>query len=164
MMGFEGDHPSHFLGITLYSGHYENPLEEVPQKAKKWKMGQPISYLIDFLESDEIVYRIFVQTSNGPYPYGYIPKTLMNEKSIDIAILSLAVKGKKIRMVSQLIDYLNPELIFLGHWENFMRAKDKPLKAVSKSNISKHWKYLKERYPDEPKLILPKPGSKFQIN
>ncbi|MEX0810813.1 MAG: hypothetical protein WD048_01270 [Chitinophagales bacterium] len=164
LMAFEAEHPSHFMGITLYSGHYHEALEEAPVKAKRWKMGQPLSYLVDFLDEGKIQYRIFIQTSNGEKPAGYFPKEMLINHPVDIAFLSIALKGKKIRELEEMVNYIEPQLVFLGHWENFMQEKTAPVRAVAKSNISKHWIYIKEKFPEHPEFVLPMPGSAYVVN
>ncbi len=158
------DHPPHALGLTLYGGNYEHDLPAVPQKAKKWKMGEPFAYLIDFLEPDgSIAYRIWFQSSGAEYPKGFFPESILAEKPVDVGFYSTANKAPLHAYPGKIVAFTKPRIIFMAHWENFLRDKYKPVKTVQKGNQKKIYEYLHHRFGREAKVVMPHPKGEFRV-
>ena len=157
-------HPPHLLGITLYGGSYEQDLAAVPLKARKWKMGEPFAYLVDFLESDgAIAYRLWFQSSGAEYPLGFFPDSLLKEKTVDVAFFSAATGSEPERYPDRMITFLQPRMIVLAHWENFWRNKYKPVKTVQNGNPEKLYYHLQEKFGKQTAIVIPHPGGKFHV-
>ncbi len=157
-------HPPHFMGITLYAGSYKEDLNEIPLKTKKWKCGQPLSYVVDFLENEKPVFRLFYQSSAAHDDLGLFPESLLKEKSVDVAVLSIAVKGKKIDYQLNALEYVKPKITFLAHWDKFIGElnHEKP-KGVPKAKVDDIYKIVSEKFKNEMHTILPLPGSVFTV-
>lgn len=159
------DHPPHFLGITLYGGSYPQPLQAVPVKARKWKMGEPFAYLADMLNDDKtIACRLWLQSSGAEYPLGFFPDSLLQERKPDAAFFSSATNTKPASYPDRIISFLQPKVIFLSHWENFWRNKHKPVKTVQKGNPEKLLYHLQKEFGSTATIILPHPGGKFILH
>lgn len=157
-------HPPHFFGITLYGGAYPHPLAQVPSKGRKWKMGEPLAYLVDLLNTDgTIAYRLWLQSSGAEYPFGFFPDSLLRERKVDAAFFSVATDAKPEHYPDRMISFLQPKVIVLSHWENFWRNKYKPVKTVQKGNPEKLYHHLKEKFGSEATILLPHPGGRFQL-
>lgn len=165
IMAFEGGHPPHALGLTLYSGKYETQLKKVPTRFGKWKMGKPLTYLIDFLEkgNQEIGCRVFFGSSGSEPPQGFYPEEIDRQHSPDISILSIATKKEPAIYPGKIIEYTKPEVLFLAHWENFFQPRDKPLKTVQTADVEGVHRFLQSTYGDSIQIILPEPDSDFRI-
>lgn len=163
MMPFVSSHPPHILGITLYPGPYTQNLEQIPVKGKNWKQGLPLSFIIDFMEEGKPVYRIFSQSSSAHGRKGLFPKTMLQEKAIDVVLVSQAVKGRETDYSALVMSHCEAPIVFCTHWENFFRARHKPLKTVPKAKVVSNMQYLQRIKAPNTVLVLPKPGSKFVI-
>jgi len=165
VMPVVSNHPPHFFGITLYGGSYAQPIEEVPVKGRKWKMGEPFAYLVDLLNADgTIAYRLWMQSSGAEYPFGFFPDSLLREKKVDAGFFSVATDAKAEHYPDKIISFLQPKVIFMSHWENFWRNKYKRVKTVQKGNPEKLYSHLNEKFGNTARVILPHPGGRFKIN
>lgn len=164
VMPVVSDHPPHFMNITLYGGSYSEDLKSVPDKSRKWKMGEPFAYLIDFMDSDgSIAYRVWMQSSGAEYPKGFVPASMLKNRSVDAAMVSVATDVNPASYPDKIIELLQPKTVFMIHWENFWRDKYKPLKTVQKGNPERLYQHLKKKFANTSRIILPKPGGKFVL-
>ncbi len=164
LMAALSTHPPHFLNVILHEGPYTEDLDEIPTKTRHWKCGQTLSYLIDFLDDDKttIGYRIFFQSSGSEPKNGFFPEAIIGERTADAAVFGIANDHKQRKYPYEAIDLMEPDVVFLAHWENFMRAKEKPYKAVQTGNPEKFYHAIKSAYPDK-EIILPAPGSYYSV-
>lgn len=125
-------HGPHLLGLKLYHGHYSQDAELPPCKATDFQEGQTLAYLYDFMEPDGkgIAYRVFFMSSSTGFPDGYFPQSILDEKSVDVALLTVDCTENKLKGKKGIIDYLNPPTVIINHWENFFRPKKWPPKAL----------------------------------
>jgi len=165
VMPIIGKHPAHFWGITLFKGPYCSDLRRLPRSAKRWKQGQTIVYLIDFLEHDKrtVAHRIYFQSSPAGPPYGFFPQALLNNRRVDLAIVSISIKDKKGRHPEAIIDFLNPKTVLFCHWEDFFRKKTEQPKAIRIGHIEETYNRVKETRGDSIRIVLPAPGAHFII-
>lgn len=159
IMPFESDHLKHFMGIELFSGSIDTAKHTIPVKAKEWKCGMVISYLIDFMEGKEIAWRVFFHSSSPKTNIGLFPESLLQEKQVDVVMGSVALNSEDYVIRSN--ELCKPSALFMTHWENFFIPKDAPYRSVTKSNINKAYSKVKQAIPAEELLILPEPGSTF---
>lgn len=162
-MVFVSSHPPHFLGITLYPGPYTEDLETVPVKGKHYKRGLPLSYIIDFMKGGEPVYRIFSQSSSAHGRKGLFPVSMLEEKTVDVVLISQAVKGKETEYSELVINHCQAPIVFCTHWENFFRSTSIPLKTVPKAKVEANYQYLVSTFADSMAIILPRPGSHYTV-
>ncbi len=66
-MAIESEHAPHFMGVKLYKGKYDNPLDKLPTRANSWREGQTFAYLIDFMSDDgsTVKFRIHYQDATA---------------------------------------------------------------------------------------------------
>ena len=159
IMPFESDHLKHFMGIELFKGSIDSVQQQVSAHAKDWKCGMVISYLIDFMDGNDIAWRIFFHSSSPKDNMGLFPKELLQQKKVDIVMGSVALNSYDYVLRSN--ELCKPNALFMTHWENFFIPKDAPYRSVTKSNMNKAYAKLKQGIPAEELLILPEPGSTF---
>ena len=165
IMPITADHPPHLMGITLYGGNYYEDLKAIPRKSRGWKMGKPFAYLMDFLREDgSIGYRIFFQSSGSEYPLGFFPEEMLDGRTVDIAILSIATDSPYEEFPDKILLLIKPKVIFLAHWENFWRNKYKSVKTVQKGDPEQLYFHLKEKFGKDTEIILPLPGGTFRMH
>lgn len=159
VMPFKSDHLPHFMGIELYHGDIEEPLTDCPEKAKKWKTGLTITYLVDFYDGKQIAWRVFINSSSSKDDEGKFPASLLAEKDVDVTIGSVAMNSND--YIESVANICKPDVVFLAHWENFFKPKQQPYKGVSRTKVNKLYRELNENL--EMPVILPEPGSTFLL-
>lgn len=134
---FDSEHAPHGrFGIKLQrTGGYCEPLERVPTRTFGYKEGEPLAFLIDFMEGNEIALRVYYADS-GANPGKGIPP-LDDGKAIDVAILCVAsfsyVKNQPTKIIEELKE---PKHLLLGHWENFFWPARNPGCRVPLTNVN----------------------------
>lgn len=156
-------HPSHIFGKVFYAQSYKTPLKSKPLKTKHYKMGTPMIYLVDFIENNQVVFRAFIQTSSDQHFDNRIPKNILEEKKVDLAIISAAVKNKKTNYQLELIEAIQPTTVILCHWENFFKPYGYELSGVKKSDVEHNYHYIKNQIGATKKVILPGHNARFVI-
>lgn len=156
-MAFRSQHPPHFAGINLMNKKYSADLEAEPLMMSDWQEGRTLAFLVDWLEDDEVVYRIYFSSSLAKAPFGLFPKSMLEEHPIDDLFISAALFSDFDAAPKPLIDLANPKRVILMHWENFFRSKEKDAKALNKGELSKLKRLLKEEYGDSLEVIQPEP-------
>ncbi len=155
VMVFTGHHPPQIARIIKFGmGKIKQPLDEIPEKANKWKEGETYTFLVDFLHSEnqEIDKRVFIQTSSGKPPRGMVPVDILTEKAIDVAIVPANV-----HRTFAAINWLKADHYVIVHWENFFRHKLLKTKPFSQRSINKINAKLTELNLEE-QVSIPLPG------
>lgn len=163
-MAFLSQHPPHFGNVILYNNPIDKDRKHVPAKTRKWKCGQTLSYLIDFLDESngKPAYRIFFQSSPAPKPNGFYPPELNEEKTVDVAILSSAMTDGEDSYPMDILEFTQAKDVVLAHWENFFRSRNRKLKQVLKGDLEPVVQQLDSILkPQNRRLILPGPGSSW---
>lgn len=133
VMAIQSEHLPHIFNKHLFKGQLDaSTTQSFPFKGKGFLQDETLAYLIDFLDDGQApVKRIYFSSSASAYPNGFLPESVLTEKSVDVAILSLAMAQKANDYPAALVELLQPKHIILCHWENFFRPRDKKLKFVS---------------------------------
>jgi len=155
VMVFEGHHPPQIARIIKFGiGKVKRPLPVIPTKASKWKEGETYTFLIDFLDDKQqaIEKRVFIQTSSGRFPRGMVPKEILKEKEIDVAIIPA-----DLNRTFEAIDYLKANHYVVVHWENFFKSKLLKAEPFSKRSMNKIKTKIEELGLEE-KVSIPEPG------
>lgn len=132
MLPIFASHGPHALGMKFYGQNYEKDAELPPVRDTDFQEGQVLAWLYDFLQPDgqTIAYRIFFMSSSTGYPDGYFPLEILNEKKVDVALLTVDCTEVKLKGKKGVIDFLKPEVVIVNHWENFFRKKKLPPKSL----------------------------------
>jgi ribonuclease BN (tRNA processing enzyme) len=146
-------HAPHFLGMTFQKGHYECGDEINLHSAWDWKMGNVYAYLIDFMdEHDTTLFRVYYQDSanqpDGPRS-GLVPTNYIEDRKIDIAILTLAGSSKVRNYPASRVENTKAELFVVGHWEDFFGTHGKEPVIARGSNETKFVSDLEEAIHEE---------------
>ena len=127
VMPFRSRHAPHFDGYRLFEGRRDEDLTEPPATAADWLDGQTVSYLVDFLEGERVVFRLFYQDAVAAEPHGLVTDSLVrapgsSAREVDLAILVPSTYAEVPWHPEALIDNLRPRHILLGHWEDLFRS------------------------------------------
>lgn len=156
-MAFKSQHPPHFAGINLANKKYTADLEAEPLMMNDWQEGKTMAYLVDWLEDDQIAYRIYFSSSLAKAPFGMFPKSILDEHPVDDLFISAALFSDFEAAPKPMIDLCQPKRVILMHWENFFRSKEKQIKELNKAELNKLKRLLNEEYGDAIEIIQPQP-------
>jgi hypothetical protein len=178
IMPIQSNHAAHFklLGIPIHmmkgnlkKGYFKRRFkdDDGTTKRKRWKEGCTYSFLVDFMEGNEIKYRLFIQTSASQYPLGKPPESLIKERGVDVAFLCVASFNKVRDYPIKILTDLQPKKIAWIHWEDFF---GKPLefesaRLVRLTNFNVLGKRLKKSTfkPTPENQLMPRPGTLINI-
>lgn len=133
--------------IPFTKGHIDAPLPEPPDHALEFKEGQNFNYLIDLLDkSGRPVFRIFSNAGAAcDAGVGFPPEELLREKPVDLLLICGASFSIAKDYPFPLLEYLQPRILYVVHWENFFqpipKLHRKP-QVVPNTNIPKLMKAL----------------------
>jgi L-ascorbate metabolism protein UlaG (beta-lactamase superfamily) len=117
---FPSHHAPHFLRHTTQKGKYSCGDKNHPLTAWGWKRGMVFSYLIDFMnDSGEIEFRIFYQDSASEPGAGLVPRKILKQKPVDVAILTMAGSSNVANYPASIVENTDARLYVIGHWEDF---------------------------------------------
>lgn len=150
VMAFKSQHLPHVGKIHFGSGGVDKPLEKLPKFFNNWREGQNHTFMIDLLRGDSIVKRIYMQSSPHPTPVGLPPKEVLDEKKVDLAILGTVKFNTLEDYLINYIDFLQPEEVFLCHWDNFFTPGKNRNNYLSMSKLPEQIKILEEKFPFIP--------------
>lgn len=120
LLPISSGHAPHFMGKVFNSEAVTQPLAQLPQTVLDWQSGQALSFVLDFLEAGEPVFRVFYQSSAADEPDGVPPAWLLAEsKGFDLALLGIANYGKLQAYPRGIVEALQPRHIVLLHWDVF---------------------------------------------
>ncbi len=176
VLPIETNHAPHFAGILFFHGDGKKPLKGYTSdlaktKGRKWKVGNVFAFLVDFMDGNDVRYRIFVQSSAAKQPGGYLHQDHLNEKAIDLAILGAASfsKVKDEDYPEKLMDYLGkPQRVIIGHWEDFFKPyQEFPKTVVPSTKLDKFILKLNSKVPwldnGVEQFYLPEPGVEMRV-
>lgn len=156
-MAFKSLHPPHIAGINFLKKRYAEDLVAEPTLVSDWQEGQTLSFMVDWLEDSVVAYRMFFMSSMAKAPYGLFPKVLLDEHGIDDLFIGSSGSTEYASYPGPVVELCKPKRIFLIHWENFLRKKDEPFKAIDAKGLESMTKSLKEKCPSETTIITPIP-------
>lgn len=154
-------HAAHVGHIKAFTGEYNGQLRRkgaLKSHISDWREGKTLAYLVDFLDGDDIDFRLFIQTSSSDAPLGLPPKKLLNQRSVDLAILGVASYHNSNDYPKFLITQMNPSAVLFVHWENFFQGyrKEKP-RTVIGTDV-KAFPGLVDQYYNRKNFQMVKPG------
>lgn len=141
-------------------GTVEQPLREPPRDVLDWKEGQTLAYLIDVMpdetQSGDPRYRIFVQTAASDPPEGRLAGEWLEEKSVDLAVITSGNFDNVQNYPGAWLDYLRPERVMIAHYEPFWKpiATDS-MEVMPTLDMDEFLKRIKEHVDDVDQVYLP---------
>lgn len=164
VMAIKSEHLPHIFNKHLYKGQLDaNETQSFPFKGKGFLQDETLAYLFDFLDEQGVpVKRVYFSSSASAEPNGFLPESVIAEKPVDVAILSLAMAQKAVAYPSNLVNLLQPDHIIFCHWENFFRPRDKKLKFVSMTKYKEIKSELNHLNPAIKQYFL-KPGNSIVL-
>ena len=127
---FRGSWP--FKGLippfTLWRGEPLRPLTSPPSRAGQWPEGTTFAYLIDILEGDRTVFRIYYQDSGTRAPIGHPPDgAAEGQEGRPRARLRRRLLHDQGAHPQKLLDATRPDFVIASHWEDFFAPRTIPV-------------------------------------
>lgn len=145
VLPIKSKHSPHFAKVTLFTGEYQKPLAQFPDRLFKWKLHSCYSYLIDILENNAIVCRFLFVCGELDTPSVSSIKKWCATYPADI-LLNVYWKDK---VCSQTLDNAyyasNPQHIILHHWNNFFKDTKKGVEVLRTTSLEKAIKKQHQR-------------------
>jgi L-ascorbate metabolism protein UlaG (beta-lactamase superfamily) len=154
-------HPPQYLFFHLFQDRLKVPRQTPPQKVWDYQEGETLAFLIDILDEkkEQIVKRVYLQTSSTGFPSGSFPKEILKEHPVDVALLGIDCANIKAKGEPSIIDFLDPPIVIFAHWEDFFEPKKDPPREIIKVDLRE----LKKALPStkERQYLFPYWDSEF---
>lgn len=160
IMSLPSHHAPHFMGIKLYHGHYDKPPRKKINKGSQWKDGSILAFLVDFLNEEQIVHRVFIQTSSAPYYKDTRLEKEISERLPDIAVMNYYTLSSWMKKYPEENHLVFGKRVIICHWENFFRKWNQSVKLLNKWKSTKTLQSLQKK---SEQFIVPIQGSKLSF-
>lgn len=165
-MALQSEHAPIILRIKFFEGTYQQPLSELPTRAYRWRAGQTLAYLIDFLSDDgkTVEFRIHYQDAASTPPLGFPPRfeRAEDQRRVDLAILCMPTFNQVERYPEAIVERLQPRHAIGIHWEDFFtplpdtRAQ---LRTVPALDAEAFITRVTDALPRDVGFTMPAPGA-----
>lgn len=168
VMPLRSHHGPHLAGITLFRGHRTRDLEEPPPTALDWLDGDTFAYLVDFMDGEEVAFRLYYQDAVASAPFGFVPAGLVARAAgdghpVDLAILVPSTYAEVAWHPEAILDNVRPRHVLLGHWEDFFGSPGEPPRPVPGTRLGGFLERLERALPEGVGWHLPAPGTRFRV-
>lgn len=126
---FKSEHAPHLGRIVhLWTGHEEKPLARPPEFAGQFVEGQPLSYLIEFLDAQERpIFTIFYQDCAST---GGVGAPTIAHRPVDVAILCVPGWDNVDGYPEEILVRLRPKHVVLCHYDDFFQDPDAEMRFL----------------------------------
>jgi hypothetical protein len=153
-------HPDNIPGIHLFQRRLTEDRATAPERASHYQEGDTFGFLVDFLEGDDVAFRVYVQTSSRGHPDGFVPESVLSTP-VDLALLAMDCANIEARTGESIIDLLRPSTVLFCHWGDFFRPKDRtPFEGV-KVKLPRSRRQLIST--EETRFLFPAWGAEFHL-
>lgn len=164
-MPLKSTHAPHFAGLKLVAtGTVEERRRELPGAPLRWKEGETLAFLIDFLGPGERVdFRIYYQDAASEPGTGILPVLEGRDAArTDAAILCVAAFDQVDRNPEHVLASVQPRAVIGGHWEDFFfRAFKDPLRPAFGTSLEDFQR--RARAVSSGPVYLPRPGERLYL-
>jgi hypothetical protein len=172
VMALRSMHAPQLAGNLLFHGERDRDLEERPRTAPEWLDGRSHAYLVDFLEGERVVFRVYYQDAVAEAPLGLVPDSLLrpegpDRRRVDLALLVPSTYAEVSWHPEATLDNVRPRHVLLGHWENLFRSpfvEPEPLFLNDFPHFLERMRAALRALPGEPAgWHMPVAGARFRF-
>jgi hypothetical protein len=131
---FAWQHARNFPGVTWAPGDVLTPLNALPRTAAGWKMGRIHGYTLDLMGDDGAPACRFIIGDAAASSRVVARTHQVWEREVPargtIAIVSAGNYDRADAYPDTMLSLVQPGHVLIGHWEEFFRSPEKPLKRV----------------------------------
>jgi len=156
VMAIQSGHPNNYAFFHMWPRQVTQDRKKAPTRASHFQEGATFAFLVDFLQPDgvTIAHRVYVQTSSRGNPDGFFPKSILDERSVDVALLGMDCANIEASGTPSIIDFIEPKTVLFCHWENFFRHKGLPPREIVKVDMAR----LKKHFDTDERFDYRFPG------
>ena len=166
-MALAAEHGPHAFKVRVMKGRVTEVPRKLPRSAWRWKEGETLTYLIDFMGEDRqtVDFRIYYADATTPGRKGLPPELDGADRHrIDLAILCVGSAHSLKGYPETFMDNYNPRAVVLGHWENFFRNPVEGVFRMRTTHLNEFIEIVEERLAADARWILPRPGSTYHLD
>jgi hypothetical protein len=127
-------HAPNIARFTFASGSQRTPRTRLPRSTHGWKMGEPLAWAIDVLDArGDVALRLFHHDAGAAREVVLRAMDVlatMPAARTTVVIMTAANYDKATAYPDAMLATLQPDHLLLGHWEDFFRAPEQPLRIV----------------------------------
>lgn len=158
------EHSPQFMHFRIFDAPaYTQPLARLPTTGCDWRAGQPLAYLIDFLQADRhtVAFRIHYSDSSVLAPCGFVPRELdaARPRKVDLALLTAGGSESMEPYPRNVLDQACAANALIGHWENFFEPADDARQPRALGGVKD---LVTRTRLVQPAACLPRPGAAFR--
>lgn len=116
--------------VTLWRGEPLKPLASPPSRAGQWPAGTTFAYLIDVVDGAR-TFRIYYQDTATRAPIGHPPRSLLEDKAVDLALVGMGGYITVEDHPQTLLRALDPPFVITAHWEDFFTPRTIPVPGAT---------------------------------
>ena len=130
-MPLASDHAPHLYGLRFAHGSVEEAWSDWDgRKVRSMADGVTTNFLIDLLDGDTTVFRIFYQGSVSPAGIGHPPTRTIEDRDVDLAILCVPPYWQVEDYPEGILESTRARYALTIHYEDFLRSAEEPLRFV----------------------------------
>jgi hypothetical protein len=124
-MPLQSSHAPNWWFVTIARCHTKLDRASLPRTAWGWCLGEPVSYIIDLLDTaGRPTFRIFYQdAATKPLDVVLPPFVGDDQRPVDVAIVCAGNFKKVEDYPSLLLALLRPKMVIVAHWEDFFHKQ-----------------------------------------
>ena len=120
MLPLLSGHSYHVGHFAFAGGSVAEPLGSLPGDVLDWQGGEPLAYVLEWLDGDHVQFRALFLSSAADEPLGLPPQHYLDDKPwFDLVLLPVAKFQSVDRFPEGLLERINVRHLVLIHWEKF---------------------------------------------
>lgn len=145
VLAIRSGHPNQVAFIHLYARQLDEDRSTAPRRGAHYQEGLTLAFLIDWLDGEEIVRRVYVQTSSTGFPAGFVAPEVRAQAPVDVAVLPMDCANLARRGEATVIEHLDAPVVLFCHYEDFFRTKDQEPREGVKVDLPATLAYFEGR-------------------
>ena len=136
-------HPAQWAFFHLYKRQLDAPRSRPPVRVHHYQEGITIAFLVDFLDAGRVAARVYIQSSSTGHPAGFFPHTMLEERGVDLALVSMDVANREMQSGDSVLHLVAPRHVVFTHYEDFFSGKDEPPREIVKVDLPKTHEFFR---------------------
>jgi len=154
-------HPAQYLFFHLYRRSLDRDRRRPPTRAHHYQEGATLAFLVDLMDGDRVQARVYVQSSSTGPPAGFFPASILRDRPVDLAIVSMDVANRERAHGDSVLHLLGAPTVVFTHYEDFFRPEDQPPREIVKVDLPATRAHFAARA--DARYLFPAAGARFEL-
>lgn len=154
-------HPTQYLFFHLFRRSEERPRRTTPHRVHHWQEGPTIGFLVDLMDGDRVQARVYVQSSSRGFPDGFVPASVLADRSVDLAIVAMDVANREMKSGDSVLHLVDAPVTIFTHYEDFFSPKDRPAREIVKVDLPATRAFFQDS--TSHRYVFPSWGARFTM-